>query len=66
MGETKSAGEIERLLEEYVSLSRRQYDSLQTARYARLSRSEAAAYDAIVLRIKEISQEIVRLRSEGS
>ena len=64
--ETKSADEIERLLEEYASLARRQYEVLQKFSYAQMSRREAAAYDSRFLRIQEISKEIIRLRSEDS
>jgi hypothetical protein len=64
--ETKSAVDIERLLEEYASLAKRQYEVLQRSSYAQMSRREAAAYDARFLRIQEISKEIVRLRSEYS
>jgi molybdenum-dependent DNA-binding transcriptional regulator ModE len=65
-GATKSAREIERLLEEYESLARRQYEALQKSSYAQMARRESAAYDVRFLRIQEISKEIVRLRSEGS
>jgi hypothetical protein len=64
--ETKSADEIERLLEEYASLARRQYEVLQKSSYAQMSRWEATAYDSRFLRIQEISKEIIRLRSEDS
>ena len=65
IGQTTSAVEIERLLVEYESLARRQYEVLQRLSYAQLSRRGAAAYDARFLRIQEISKEIIRLRSEG-
>jgi hypothetical protein len=64
--ETKSANEIERLLDEYASLARRQYEVLQKSSYAQLSQREAIAYDARLMRIQEISKEIVKLRSESS
>lgn len=64
--ETNSVGETERLLDEYTSLAKRQYEVLQRSPYAQLSRREAAAYDARLLRIKEISKEIIRLRSKAS
>ena len=64
--ETKSANEIERLLDEYASLARRQYEVLQKSSYAQLSPREAIAYDARLMRIQEISKEIIKLRSEGS
>ena len=57
---------IERLLEEYASLARRQYEALQKSSYAKMSPGQAAAYDIRFLRIQEISREIVRLRSEDS
>jgi len=66
IAETKSVEEIERLLEEYGFLAKRQYEVLQKSSYAQLSRRDAAAYDVRFLRIQEISMEIVRLRSEGS
>jgi hypothetical protein len=59
-----SVDEIERLLDEYEFLARRQYEVLQRHSYAQLSRREAVAYDARLLRIKEISKDIIRLRSE--
>jgi len=66
IAETKSADEIERLVEEYESLARRQYEALQRCPYALLSRREAALYEARFVRIQEISREIVRLRSEAA
>jgi hypothetical protein len=64
--ETKSAVDIERFLEEYASLAKRQYEVLQKSSYAQMPRREAAAYDARFLRIQEISKEIIKLRSEDS
>jgi len=66
VAEPKPVNEIERLLDEYASLAKRQYEVLLKAPYAQLSRSEAAAYDARLLRIKEISREIIRLRSQAT
>jgi hypothetical protein len=66
VAETKSVNETERLLDEYASLARRQYEVLQRSPYALLSRREAIAYDARFMRIQEISKEIIRLRSEAS
>jgi hypothetical protein len=66
IGETKSADAIERLLEEYESLARRQYEVLQESPYAKMPRRQAAAYDARFVRIQEISKEIVKLRSEDA
>jgi hypothetical protein len=60
-----SVYEIERLLEEYESLARRQYEVLQRYSYAQLSQRGATAYDARFVRIQEISKEIIRLRTEG-
>lgn len=62
----KSTDAIERLLEEYASLARRQYEALQKSSYAQMSRVQAAAYDIRFRRIQEISKEVITLRSEDS
>jgi hypothetical protein len=64
--EINSADAIERLLAEYASLAKRQYEVLQKSSYAQMSRRQAAAYDARFMRIQEISMEIIKLRSKNS
>jgi hypothetical protein len=66
VAESNSTEEIERLVEEYESLPRRQYEALQRCPYALLSRREAALYEARFVRIQEISMKIVNLRSKAA
>jgi hypothetical protein len=62
MPDDTTTSEIDRLSAEHTALTRQQYDALQKSSYARMSESEADAYDNRLFRILEIRRQLVKYR----